>query len=74
MLGMMMTIDTVDHLDAHAEKARRFPFVDARLHQPGRGGDRKVCGVTRPGSFANRAAVLNAVFTDCTGTPFHSTK
>jgi hypothetical protein len=38
MFGMVMTINAIQHLDRHAEKARRFPFVDAVLHQPGRRG------------------------------------
>ena len=33
---MMVAVDLVEHLDAHAEKARRLPFVDAGLHQPRR--------------------------------------
>lgn len=33
-----MVINTVEHLDRHAEKPRSFPFVDACLHQSGRGG------------------------------------
>jgi hypothetical protein len=32
MIGMMVTVDLVEHLDAHAEKTRRLPFVDTRLH------------------------------------------
>jgi hypothetical protein len=36
IFGMMMTIHTVEHLDAHAEKAGCFPLVDAGLHKPRR--------------------------------------
>jgi hypothetical protein len=35
---------------------------------------RNVCGLILPSSLANRTAVLNAVFTDWMGLPFHSTK
>jgi hypothetical protein len=33
---MMVTIDAVEHLHAHAKEASGLPFVDAGLHQPGR--------------------------------------
>ena len=36
MVGMVMAVDAVEHLDAHAEEAGSFPLVDARLHEPGR--------------------------------------
>ena len=38
VFGMVMTVNPIKHLDRHAEKAGRLPFVDAILHQPGRGG------------------------------------
>ena len=38
MIGMMVSVNAVEHLDAHAEEARGFPFVDTRLHQPRRRG------------------------------------
>jgi hypothetical protein len=34
MIGMMVAIDAVEHLHAHAKEARGLPFVDAGLHQP----------------------------------------
>lgn len=33
-----MAVDTLEDLDGDGEKAGRFPFVDAGLHQPSRGG------------------------------------
>src|SRR5215470_7133353 len=36
MIRLMMAVNAVQHLDAHAEKSRRLPFVDARLHEPSR--------------------------------------
>ena len=38
VFGMVMTVNAIKHLDRHAEKAGRLPFVDAVLHQPGRRG------------------------------------
>src|SRR5579862_2546200 len=38
MIGMMMAINAVEHLNTHAEKSRCFPFVDAGLHEPRRRG------------------------------------
>jgi hypothetical protein len=38
MLGMMVSVHAIEHLDRHSEKAGRFPFVDAGLHEPGRRG------------------------------------
>jgi hypothetical protein len=38
VIRMMVAVNTVDHLDRHAQEACRFPFVDARLHGPRRGG------------------------------------
>src|SRR5262249_10355357 len=40
VIGMMMSINAVKHLDTHSEKPSRFPFVDTGLHEPGR------CSVT----------------------------
>jgi hypothetical protein len=34
MIGMMVTVDAVEHFDTHAKKTGRFPFVDAGLHEP----------------------------------------
>ena len=36
MVGVMVAIDSIEHLDAHPQKARCLPFVYAGLHQPGR--------------------------------------
>jgi hypothetical protein len=38
MIGVMMTVDTVEHLNAHAEKSCGLPLVDAGLHEPCRRG------------------------------------
>jgi hypothetical protein len=38
IVGVMVTVDAVDHPNADAEEASGFPFVDPRLHEPGRGG------------------------------------
>jgi hypothetical protein len=74
MIRMVMPVDAIEHLNAHAEEARRLPFVDASLHQPScccmaqgmtRDFARQLCRVT---------AVLNAVFTDVTGLSLHSTR
>ena len=34
MIGMVMAVHAVQHLDAHAEKPRGFPLIDPRLHEP----------------------------------------
>jgi hypothetical protein len=34
MLRVVVTADPVEHLNRHTEKASRFPFVDASLHEP----------------------------------------
>jgi len=34
MIGRMVTVDSVEHLHAHAEKASGLPHFDAHLHQP----------------------------------------
>jgi hypothetical protein len=34
MRRMMVAVPLRQHLDRHAEEARRLPCVDARLHQP----------------------------------------
>jgi len=36
MVGVMMTVHAVDHLDAHAKEACGFPAIDASPHQPSR--------------------------------------
>src|SRR6266571_3597581 len=33
VVGVMVAVDAIEHLDAHAEEAGSFPLVDARLHQ-----------------------------------------
>jgi hypothetical protein len=38
MIRMMMAVDSVQHLNAHPEKSRRLPLIDARLHEPSRRG------------------------------------
>lgn len=38
VFGVVMTINAIKHLDRHAEKAGRLPFVDTVLHEPGRRG------------------------------------
>jgi len=36
VVGMVVTVDAIQRLDAHAEEARRPPHGDPVLHQPGR--------------------------------------
>jgi len=36
MIGMMMAVNPVEHLEAHAGKFRRLRFVDACLQEPSR--------------------------------------
>src|ERR1017187_1885515 len=38
IIGMMVTVDPLQHFDAHAEEACGSPKADAVLHHPGRGG------------------------------------
>ena len=45
VIGVVMTVNALQHFDAHAQKSRRFPPVDARTHQPG--GRRVPQGVRR---------------------------
>src|SRR4029079_15776312 len=35
MIGVVMTVNPIKHLDRHAEKAGGFPFINAVLHEPG---------------------------------------
>src|SRR5262245_26139243 len=74
MLGMMMTVNAIEHLDRHAEKPvashLSTPFCISQVAAVWR----NVCGLIHPLTLAKRSAVLNAVFTDSTGRPFHSTK
>src|SRR5438094_258310 len=41
MVGMMVTIHSVDHFDRHAEEASRPPLVHSRAHEP------RGCGVAK---------------------------
>jgi hypothetical protein len=36
MIGMVMTVNPIKHLDRHSKEPSRFPFIDAVLHQPRR--------------------------------------
>jgi hypothetical protein len=37
VIGMVVAVDPVQRFDAHAQKPRRFPFVDPIAHQPSGG-------------------------------------
>jgi len=34
IVGVMVAINTVEHFDTHAQKARRLPLIDSGLHEP----------------------------------------
>jgi hypothetical protein len=37
MIRVMVTVNPIEHFNAHAQKSGGFPFVDASLHEPSRG-------------------------------------
>jgi hypothetical protein len=39
VIGVVMTVNAVQHFEAHAQKSRRFPLVDAGARHPGVGGE-----------------------------------
>lgn len=68
-----MAVDSIKHLDGHAEKTCRFPFIDAGLHEPSGSGMPQRMWRDLAIETSEPYSALEGRLDRLTGEPFHST-